>query len=216
MQADLNEMLASASGYDTGAAYQEAMERVLQAMKSPEKVAWAPEFGAALVATEVHAPVHQSIIHAVCLDTWSQQFHRFPCTSFTAEPALLCLPYAASHTVPLLLPGLPLSTCHMHLSAKWRQDQPHLPIIITTALRLYTNRTSTLSTSTMHELLRLPASHQPSGGGLTRLLLLNLRPARSATVLSSQLQHVRAAAVARRPQGYAQRPRDAARRATGR
>lgn len=48
---------------------------MLRALLSPEKVAWAPEFGAALVATEVHVPFHQTILHAVCLDAWSEDSH---------------------------------------------------------------------------------------------------------------------------------------------
>eukprot|EP00892_Ulva_mutabilis_P010317 jgi/Ulvmu1/7658/UM038_0087.1 len=110
MQAELNDALGMACGYKDGREYQAAMRAVLLALSSPTKVAWAPEFGAALVATEVHVPYRQSMIQAICLDTWTESIHREDSTGVhtaTADAADAHLrPIATTTPGAIALPDL--------------------------------------------------------------------------------------------------------------
>lgn len=76
VQASVSDALGQASGYKGGEQYQDAVTAVLRKLSSADHVAWAPDFGAALVTTQVHGPHQQSIIHAICLDNWSEETHR--------------------------------------------------------------------------------------------------------------------------------------------
>lgn len=91
LQDEIKAALAMNSRYHSSAAYQDALDSVLSALVDPGKVAWAPEFGVALVATESHVPFHQTILQAVCLDNWSEESHRYSDSMVHANgPDVIC------------------------------------------------------------------------------------------------------------------------------